>query len=542
MQVALEAIKFNHDLESATADALNIRRNETEAVVVPEWRRGVSVLPDDSPAAYASDAIGENQITIKAKFKCCDPKRRSVEVRAIDPARNLEARCDSEGNAIGEVGEREITFDTNGESDFESFDLINVDIYNRGVSSSISTLIWQYRLRHSDTWSNLTTTCHRIYTLLDVPKCAWRQQPFDGRNIQLPWTEVLDYACQWASGAQGIDEAAGRITQAVFDLGKSLVVYDGPSTYADLTFDCTSLLNLIHDDKGLGQTLNCEDCATTVSTFANAVGCDLWQSCIGTAVFTTNPIRLIGASDFRRFDFDYHEVAWKNDCSFNDDLFDSCLQVDADDDPSHPPESGVLPIQTKFGTLQKGNYRFQLALPPLAGQVDTCQPTPEKRQRRALGLNSARQVDCTMAPSSGTGLQSDDPAVSTPPIFSGNVTIGPWELYRVRFLKRDDILFGAFSLWFFPDGDPEHLMRLDYYQHGTPEAATREKERLLKRYQVRDSRQDSDLSHSAFDFILVTDRAFMGQAGAVVVEVRSVGRKNIDPRQFTEIFSEIMNQ
>lgn len=539
MQVSLEAIKFNHDPDSATADAFNIRRNETETVVVPEWRCGVSILPDDSPAAYARDEIGENPITIKAKFKCINPKITLVEVRAIDPTRNLESFPVVEGNAIGEVAAREITFDTNCETEFESFDLINVDIRNRGVSSNISTLIWQCRLRPSDNWSYLTTTHHRIYTLLDVPNCAWRQQPFDGRNIQLPWTEVLDYACQWASGAQEIDEAAGRITQAVFDLGKSLVVYDGPSTYADLTFDCTSLLNLFRDDKGLGQTLNCSDCATIVSTFANAVGCDLWQSRIGTKPFVTNPIRLIGERRFDNVDFEYHEVAWKDACSFNDDLFDACLEVDADEEPTKPPQTGVLAIQTKFGTLQQGNYRFQLAPPPKYGEDDACKPTPNTRQRRAIGLNSTPQKDCNTEPSSGAEPKSNDPAGNTPQIFSANVKIEHWELYRVRFLEKTaDLLFGADSLWYLPAGDAENLIRLDVSVYGTPAAATREKQRLLERYQVRDAKQD--LKFSAIDFIIVTNRAFLGQVGEVVIEVRSVGRKAINIGPFAHAVSQMI--
>ena len=82
MQVSLEAIKFNHDPDSATEDALNIRRNETETVVVPEWRKGVSILPDDSPAAYAKNAIEKHPITIKAKFSCVNLKIKSVEVCA----------------------------------------------------------------------------------------------------------------------------------------------------------------------------------------------------------------------------------------------------------------------------------------------------------------------------------------------------------------------------------------------------------------------------------------------------------------------------
>jgi len=49
--IAIEAIKFNHNHNSATHDALNIRRNVTQFVHVPEWRRLISVNPEDSPVA-----------------------------------------------------------------------------------------------------------------------------------------------------------------------------------------------------------------------------------------------------------------------------------------------------------------------------------------------------------------------------------------------------------------------------------------------------------------------------------------------------------
>jgi hypothetical protein len=36
MAVALESIKFNHDPSTAATNALNIRKNATEAIPVPE--------------------------------------------------------------------------------------------------------------------------------------------------------------------------------------------------------------------------------------------------------------------------------------------------------------------------------------------------------------------------------------------------------------------------------------------------------------------------------------------------------------------------
>ena len=64
MSVRLEAIKFNHDPGSATADALTLRRNATQTVAVPEWQWGVSVNPEDSPAAYAMKETQGQTITI----------------------------------------------------------------------------------------------------------------------------------------------------------------------------------------------------------------------------------------------------------------------------------------------------------------------------------------------------------------------------------------------------------------------------------------------------------------------------------------------
>src|SRR5439155_18829125 len=81
---------------------------------------------------------------------------------------------------------------------------------------------------------------------------------------------------------------------------------------------------------GLGKYVNCSDCATIVSTFANAVGCDLWQSRMGYG-FGLNPLLAIGFNVWQTAcgwgSFSYHEVAWKDGCTANDPVWDACLQV-----------------------------------------------------------------------------------------------------------------------------------------------------------------------------------------------------------------------
>jgi hypothetical protein len=118
-----------------------------------------------------------------------------------------------------------------------------------------------------------------------MPTGPWQQAPYNAVNKQVPWTEVLDYACSWAAGAMTADDAAGKVTDAVHNLGPGTFRYDCPGggspRYASPGFDCTAFLDRLRGGAGNGVYVNCSDCATIVSTFANALGADLWQSRMG---------------------------------------------------------------------------------------------------------------------------------------------------------------------------------------------------------------------------------------------------------------------
>ena len=83
MSVQLQAIRFNHNSASATNDALTIRKNRTQAVNIPEWVNGISLLAQDSMAAYSAQDTKGNLLTIKARL--LSAKFSRAEVRAIDP-------------------------------------------------------------------------------------------------------------------------------------------------------------------------------------------------------------------------------------------------------------------------------------------------------------------------------------------------------------------------------------------------------------------------------------------------------------------------
>lgn len=421
MGVQLEAIKFNHDPASSTTNALNIRKNAAEFVTVPEWRRAISVLPEDSPAAYAIEETQGNTLTIQANLRRVGGGPKTVEVRAIDTWVNppdpqgclgwivwliriiLRAIF---GNVLGEVKARTVTFGPSDETGFETFELEKVRLWSAGVGIRVTEWRWQYRAGKGS-WKDIETTRHRIYSVVAVPHEPWQQLPYNAANTQLPWTEVLDYACQWAFLAIDRDSAAQRITSSVFDLGPAIVEYDCPgggsmhyaystadSNYAN--FDCTAFLERLSGGPGNGQYVNCTDCASIVSVFSNGLGCQLWASRMGRDFisgigqsFALNPILAIGSSVWEPAcvssgwsgSFSYHEVAWKGACTSEDEVFDACLKVDGDNDPTAPPHTPLLVANMRFGNPGDGDYRDRLATPAERGR---CEPRPGSRIRRVV--------------------------------------------------------------------------------------------------------------------------------------------------------------
>ncbi|HEX6508011.1 MAG TPA: hypothetical protein VF221_10295 [Chloroflexota bacterium] len=402
MQVFLDAISFNHDPLSASADALNIRRNTGQFVSVPEWRRGISVNPEDSPAAYSIADTRGHQLTIQAKLHCTDCTHRTIWVRARDVTFS-EPGCLGclaflwpivlgiltllFGNVLGRVRARQVTFDTAGETGFETFVLQNVKLWRAGVGARTTVWQWEYRIGKGP-WKPFQTTRHRIYSLVETPKTPWQQTPYDPGNVQLPWTEVMDHACAWAVLATTTDVAAAGVTRGVFELGPAIVTYDcpggGSSHYADPGFNCTAFLDRLRGGIGNGIYVNCTDCATIMSSFANVLGCDLWQSRMGYS-FDLNEILAIGSAVWQTAcgwgSFSYHEVAWKGACTAGDAIFDACLEVDGDADPTSAPHTPLLPVNLGFGNPGDGLYRDRLATP--VGRLN-CNPQPGTKQRRAV--------------------------------------------------------------------------------------------------------------------------------------------------------------
>src|SRR6266567_3640760 len=145
--LTIEAIRFNHDPNSATHDALNIRVDNTHFVNVPEWQHGVSVHPADSPAAYAIAAAGGNTITIQARFHINLAVKPPLEIRAVSV---------SKGNPLGNVLPAAVVFNVNGQSGWVTFNVSG----HLGSSVRVTNIAWEWEAKNPATnvWVPFATT------------------------------------------------------------------------------------------------------------------------------------------------------------------------------------------------------------------------------------------------------------------------------------------------------------------------------------------------------------------------------------------------
>jgi hypothetical protein len=373
VSIIIDAIQFNHQPDAAGAVALSIRRNGKRSVTRPEWRRGVCHKPEDSPAAYPLTMESSQVCRIRARFRRTDPAgAAAVDVRAIQ-----DDSCGK--NVLGDVGRQKVRFGPDDLSDLQTFELSHHRLAKVGVGVWTVAWLWQYRSRGR--WVTFDRTEHRVFTTLGVPVEPWQQEPFQEDNICIPWAEALEYACRWAHGAKTPNEAATAITTQIHYLGSALLQYNcqlpGNGVYG--FFSLSSFLDLLSGGAGRGPVVGCTDCSCAVVVFANLLGCDLWKVDINTdpldgsdppaPQFKLNPILVIGSTQWGipcgLTGFGFHSVACKGELTPDDRLFDACLRLDGDADPTaaDPNHTPIVPANMRYGSPGSGDYLDRLVHP-----------------------------------------------------------------------------------------------------------------------------------------------------------------------------------
>ena len=386
----LTGIKFSYGQSTGTVNALSIRQNFTTDVAVPEWVKG-KTLPKSSPVAYSITAVAGKIITIQASFAADPGAPAAIDVRADG------------GGVLGAIDPTTINIGASV-PEFVTLSLAHHQIGPSGILKQDIQWYWFYKSTDG-TWVSMGSSAHRVYVVLDTPFLPWLQPPTPPTSVtQLPWVDALDQACVWAGGKLNPLDAATAVTQAVnSNLGLTYDVSHGASKYTQAVgptswFLCTAFLAFINQQpEGKGNVVNCTDCATIVSSFANLLGCQLAAAVMASpGGFLCNKIIAIGGGTVWNYPFPpankfaYHEVAWTGAFKHGDQIFDACLQADHSDNPwdwtnlalPHTPllpaneiftNHGVVPNLPIPTPVSMAGYRERLAQNSAAG-IGHCVP------------------------------------------------------------------------------------------------------------------------------------------------------------------------
>ena len=538
MLLRLEAIKFNHDTSSATVDAFNIRKNEAEFIEPPEWRRGLSINPEDSPAAYALCETRGNTLTIEANFSCDDLSVTALEIRAVDGRICLIPHNNTNGNILGEVALTTVEF-ADGKASDQRFELTNVRIWDAGVGKQDILWHWQYRRPGTAAWSDFATTTHRIYTVLQLPNPPWLRNPHVPSNTNLPWVEVLSFACDWASGTQNTDDAAALVTERLNDLGSTKVLdYESSEHYTDdLNFDCRGFLE---DLRGTDfpVRVNCDDCAAIVSAFSNILGCSLSQMYIepvNAAEIGLKPIIRIGSHTWlEEDDFDHHEVASEGACGELDEIFDACVQVANVDEPNPTNRIPLQPTNLRFGLLGEEGYRSRLVT---SDHQALCRPHPAgctQRQLHAanrLGVPDEQQLNILKQRHGFDNASRENLKQSGSSILTLHPHVLPqWRLLRLRKFDKGEVEAeepqASQSHWQ-SMSNPQNVIRIDVFECASSSDARNGILTLLTRFEQRGMKPVEPPKFGDVVFTNERSQTILFSSNNLIFFLRNVGRETL---------------
>jgi hypothetical protein len=201
-------------------------------------------------------------------------------------------------------------------------------------------VVFEYQLPDA-TWAPLSTETIplRVYGLVGQETIS----PSDTAPY-IPWVAVVDAVAGWVDGMTAEpDMVSSLVVHHVYDdLGLHYDTVHGASFYTSYAsgfggahFDLTGFLT-----RANGSTVNCSDCASIVSTYANMVGCNLgykiitqnfplyYIKAIGTPAFTDDPF-----NTGKPGGFSYHAVT-ADPATL---IFDATLHEDGDTDPGASP-------------------------------------------------------------------------------------------------------------------------------------------------------------------------------------------------------------
>jgi hypothetical protein len=345
-KIYLESISFNHNKnDNSGADAINIRKNFTEPVHIPEWVRGSE---KGNPVAYFRNT--NVTVTIIAEFS------------ADNNVFNAKIGANRIGGRLGNLKSKQeiIEFSTNTTVKVP-FEL------DTPIPGEIDTFVQEWEWYYKEINGSpppggkveIGRSYNQIFIVFAVPQSPWKTS---GQSE--PWTDALEWSCKWANGEMTREGAAGKITQALFKtVGGRYDTMEGRARYTKYD-DCDweetecngapfALTNFINNFPKV-DVVNCNDMGKSLVAFSNVVGCDMsyqsvyylggYLNCIYVIgrCWTNNPFyERVDLPPIMKGDSDYNSGrTYFSDHAFGSisgNVFDACLKVDNDSFPDYGP-------------------------------------------------------------------------------------------------------------------------------------------------------------------------------------------------------------
>lgn len=327
-------IKFDYE-SGSTNDAITLRDSYGTLITKPEWKY--------SPSRSNDIAYIKNQTNRKVKVKFdsnCDDMQLIINL-TVTSGTGIGTLCNHVIMNYEDMQEVTLTLDGSIPSTVDERQFTwKWEVY--GITSESGYC--------SATSTNYTT--HTYYTLLSTPQAPMAE----------PWSSVLEYACDWASGQSTESNVLSSLTNELYDCG---VEYHGGEHYTKSSFTNLDLTDLLDDLSNPSTVqMDCRDFSNFLHVLSNAVGMDgeyyriyhtdtsypnfpyIFQA------FLYNYLYPAGwpAPDDGDY-WNYHQVGW-----FDSKVADPAAKIDNDVNPTTSPHTWKLVV----GDLTIAQYNDKL--------------------------------------------------------------------------------------------------------------------------------------------------------------------------------------
>jgi hypothetical protein len=317
-------IKFNYETASYTNDALTIKKDNSNYVTAPEWKYN------------GGNPVSEKFAYIK------EQSSRKIQVRFDSNCNDMHLLINltvTSGTGIGTV----CNFFVENYDKLDDWVTLTLSGSLPG-SVGIRSFTWQwsvYAIPIDGGYCSATSTnstIHNYYTLLAAPQAPMAE----------PWTSVLDYACDWASGETTTSDILSSLTENLYNSG---VVYDGGQHYTQ-GYTYLGLSDLLDDfSDPSSMQMDCRDFSNFLHVLTNAVGHTVEYNRIDMGCNYNYLFPAGWPSKASPGYWNYHQVGW-----YNSKVADAATKIDNDSDPTSSPHDWKLAV----GDMTLPNYLDKL--------------------------------------------------------------------------------------------------------------------------------------------------------------------------------------